>query len=1350
MSTPTYSYSTDQSALPHEQSVMVSTHHQSFAGSSPLYTGPSSSAIPFPSNSTPFIPNALPYGMSMQPNAPVFVPAAAMAFPLHGQSTHQIQMNQMHSSQQFHTHPIYQQQPQYPQFPHAIPAHSAGSLPRFNYSNALPFYHPHDIDAFPVSSPTLPASHQHHNIHGSMAPSDKPKTQKSKQTKPSPHSASVSNAEKHSHRTSKGSQMTFTQQQTYGQHLSPMRQSSPPIVSHSAVPSASVSTPPPSAVDSSVPTPVPPVSEYISIGWLGTTDGSGGLDGMSESRDAAALLHRLCGKPVFNGSSFHHSAGFAESELKQSIAQSNTAMDVSAGSASSSVRGCISFLDSAFDPELTSENSHSSVSPALQLRVDTNNKLLHCMVSPSSTAATASTHSTGLSLSGTSLGLANRDWAVELAHTSFSELDRMSLAQVHTWLMDGISHSLRAALLMLLSCHYIILLCPTHQLPMELFHTLNRLHALKSRLLTAFTHSGNEPSDTNDKSPPPSIMSLTDVAPLYHALFTSLQLPLAERTLLSQCSNPLPLCFTPAVTLIIEPPRLIPSQNDAEVTSSVHPEIRAQLHTFTATITEQFRTVASKLKIIAAHHISKGSHRDTNSSPAAQSILDARIHFKGEITDIPAIPTASPSPSIGHAHSTSISGRALYEPIQLDGPAHTHTYANINAKHSSGSSDDTEQQQLIPPLFYLHTQLPVIVARLEDLFDTNSNMGDGTDRLHSSTALTTLRTSLERAVYVVRAQLDSLTSSVSAPAQVRSSTVPFLFSLSRILLAMQQLHSWIFNCGNNRSDISAHLCTSLDTEMQLHGSQGVDYAFSYMRSERAANTARKLYINAHAHQQAQQERALSASPSSGSDISSLSTDGFHKGTATSTPFYSAAIHEHRVKTCLALFHKLSGAICNTGSIHLGTEYNINHELMNGNVLALGPAVTHMESQLRQEMYDYWVGEHRGCDALSIFHHACILPYGHDTGSVSIQLGNDWPKAHAAGLHHSLRMSCHCGLSLLRLTKEPFSFSLIRPALTGDRCCQPEKSIGTALFGAQALSRGWNMWKYSIQYNPQQGLASIAGFYPSAARTCFLSSVRLTGGNQLGAGVAEIYIGLELECTLGHRYVTDMDDARTMEGAGSPALAATGFPRQESFIYSPCTICAYLRQLKGQASFDVNAEHKQKKLKQEEKRSRILLHKHEASDGNHTSSNLSTSTCMTGLSVPTVPSSTVRTHDRYAQIRHIWIVTPPTNVTQMAMQIAVKVISTCSNTSILHCLVWIVLLTRFAVHAPLLHIFPMFSFSLPVHPFHWVPFIRIYSLHLTNHPLMEVPHCPSLPLHPYYFHLHHSYLSNYHSCMHGMT
>lgn len=146
-------------------------------------------------------------------------------------------------------------------------------------------------------------------------------------------------------------------------------------------------------------------------------------------------------------------------------------------------------------------------------------------------------------------------------------------------------------------------------------------------------------------------------------------------------------------------------------------------------------------------------------------------------------------------------------------------------------------------------------------------------------------------------------------------------------------------------------------------------------------------------------------------------------------------------------------------------------------------------------------------------------------------------------------------------------------------------------------------------------------------------------------MVELLLGLEFECSLGHRWFAELsEDARLAEAAGAAALASKGFPRSDGgFIYRPCFICSFLRQLgKSQANGDASADLKQKKIRLEEKRAKSMLQQRaHSNDG-------------TAVSELTVPSSAVRTHDRYAQLRRIWIVTPQAHIAQLVLQPVVKV------------------------------------------------------------------------------------------------
>jgi len=341
--------------------------------------------------------------------------------------------------------------------------------------------------------------------------------------------------------------------------------------------------------------------------------------------------------------------------------------------------------------------------------------------------------------------------------------------------------------------------------------------------------------------------------------------------------------------------------------------------------------------------------------------------------------------------------------------------------------------------------------------------------------------------------------------------------------------------------------------------------------------------------------------------------------------------------------------------------------------ALGPAVARFEAQLRSELESYWLHSHRGCDVVSVLHHACIHPFGHDL-HLSVT-------PHAISPTQAPRLTCHCGLTLLRWTQEPFEFADIRRALSWSRCCGNAnnaavvRSIGQQAFQDESglsLQLGWNVWSYAAGYQASAGLGQLSGFFTSAARTAFLSTVLLATSSSSSSGsnssngptagssssspssrVVHLYAGLEFNCPFGHRWLCDADSSQTAHehhhphqphphSADGVAAAAPGFPRRDTFLFRPCQICRHLRHLHAKSPADVAAlEARQKKsFKEEQQRQR----------GSGSGSGGASSG---EFGEPAMPSLGSRSHDRYAQLRRIWLVTPPAHVAQVMVRPVVK-------------------------------------------------------------------------------------------------
>lgn len=1056
----------------------------------------------------------------------------------------------------------------------------------------------------------------------------------------------------------------------------------------------------------------PPVAEYLAVGYLGSCDASGGLGlGFAPAgRSNARLINALCGRTIFPTAAPEEDAGaatapFAQEALRRARARaSKTAAPRPRERGAPAARACRAPIrlaerhasDSESDTESEppahpngaqhlaaakageehKEDTLSSASPAsllsedvaapvstfaaLQLHVDTRNKLLHMQMAPvrpaSAPGSASSSPGLGLGLGlDAPLGIESEGWAAELARLPVSFFSQMDGAEFHAWLVSGTSQRLRAALFLFCTCHYVVILHPSAQLQMQWIQLLRLLQALKSRLLSCFASAA--PAGTNASGA--ASATAADAAALYRALFSSIHLSVPESKALSKCSSPLSLCFTPCVSFVVQRPRLI----DALGGGGGGAGAKEAEQQFGDAFAAQLAALCAKFDLVAP-----ALSGQADVSPAASAVLLALKHAAPEKPEKHAH-NHGHSQSHGHAqghghghgghghghshgHGGSGTHPALFEP--------THLFSS-DEQQRAGDSDDAQRQ--VAPLMYLHTQRPVIVASFDELFDDAAALGAVSSS--SSGAVAALRGALERCTFVARAQVDSLSQALPRDVYERgdrasgaqaSPQAQGLFSLPRLLHSMQTVHSWLTQ--------RVSPCASAIDAALLH-SLHVDYQYSALRCEKAAAVAKKLYVNAqHQQSQLQQSRSSPTSPPSGSGSAGRPAAS---GAAGALPpgqfFYSALVHRQRLSTCVRLFHKLAGA--GDGEDGPGqtaaTAADPSRTAAAPLARALGPAVSRYESLLRRDLERYWLDGHRGCDAVSVLHHACIYSLGHDVPRADGSAPSSYPLAHASQMAHSLRLSCHCGLSLLKLAKEPFEPSEIRAALA-DRCCTVQAhSIGGLVYpqptgGLRAPvdgSNGWNVLRYERPYNPTQGLSSLRGFYPNAGRTCFLPRVRFSAG----AAVVDTFVGLVYECPLGHRWVCEDEESKAAEaaaggGAGSAAAAVAaapasrGFPRGRSdcFIFLPCVICRYLRHLQQKAASDAAAEQRQRRLLKEEKRGRLMLQAQRQQHG---------SADADALAQHTVPSSTVRSHDRYAQLRRILIVTPPAHVAQFQLDVHVK-------------------------------------------------------------------------------------------------
>ena len=1014
-----------------------------------------------------------------------------------------------------------------------------------------------------------------------------------------------------------------------------IRPRNPPVAASAGVAATDFSSPAPAPVPAPASAALParhqfpaavssapqPSAEFTCVGYFGSPRSSHGMH--ATKRSMGHLINALCGRDVFNTARAAYSTPFAQKELRGIQRRPGSAPTVdnkvpirlglfeplpmldedaeslnspslspmpihTNSSASPPPSSVLSSPETLSQPDIVSEDVSVALFAEIQMAVDTRSRIIHMhLAEPAGSRPPAGG---GLSLGlDAPLGFERVEWMEELARLPLSVLQSMDESSFHRFMVTGTSQQLRLALFVFCTAHHIVIAHPAAQLQIEWIEALRLLAALKSKLYAAFANSGDAAATSADASA---------CASLYRSLLSGLCLSDSELKLLSSHSSGLPLCFTPSVSFVVQPPSFLLG--------------RAWDERKVAQFTENFH---AQLVSLCGHFGLAASHAaSADVSPAASAPM---LLFK-------AGPQAPADTS-----SSGISTARFYKPSHRQ---HKNAIAASEEQQVDAADTDGDASAPVhlhsPPLFFLHTQQPVISTDFAALFGEHDEVHDwaaAKDAVGAESAsLVSLRSTLERSIFVARAHIDSL--HASWPREGLSSGTG-MFTAERQIRCMQVLHAWI-------ADLSSPVAAALDSTLlqTLH----VDFQFSAARCEHAAAVAKKIYFNA--QQNAANARASAATPP-GRETTPKPGQEITTQRIPTPEFYSAQAHRQRLETVVRLFHNLAGA---------GTDDAAPSSSAPAPPLspsrAVGPAVAAFESALRRDLESYWLQSHRGCDATSVFGHACVLPHGHAEQSIDNIAASSWPVEHAA-VTHSLRLSCHCGASLLKLAKEPFDVSALRIALT-DRCCMAIESIGRQVFSGWPVdgSNGWNLFRSFSGYNPATGFAHLAGFYPKAARTSFLPSVQLMLPDPHAVRIIEVLMGLEFECPLGHRWIQpDVDDEAHKEA--SPTHAATvgpvcrGFPRRDTFLFLPCLICRYLRHLQQKAASDSVADARQKRLHAEEKRGRAMLQQREEKKDEQ--QRAAGSIVSASFTQPAVPSSTVRSHDRYAQLRRLWVVTPST-------------------------------------------------------------------------------------------------------------
>lgn len=961
-----------------------------------------------------------------------------------------------------------------------------------------------------------------------------------------------------------------------------------------------------------------PSASMTLVGYLGSPRSSHGMHAAAK-RSMAELVNALCGRDVFERAHAAQQDGHSqprggERRIPAQLGSSPTAdsktpirlteFEADAAewllhgselparapppSSSPSPSSAPSSLDAPLGLSIVSEDVTLPVSQFAQIRtaVDARNRLVHlCVAEPVDAPGTAEA---GLRLGfDAPLGFDRVDWMEELARLPLSVLQSMSQSEFDRWLVAGTSQQLRSALVLFCACHHIVLAHPAPQLQMDWIHALRLLAALKSRLIAPNAKDGDAAAAA----------TAADAAAMYRSLLSSLSLIDPEIALLSRHSSGLPLCFTPSLSFLVQTPSFLLGRAGGDDRQLVH-------------FTDSFR---AQLSSICAHFGLTAANAATDDvSPAACA---AMLRFT------PAAPA--------EASNGSLSTSRFYKPSQrqLKAASGDDKITAVAAAAADDSDASAPPHLHVPPLFFLHTQQPVISVDFAALFgDSDEHEEPAKDGAAGAepASLGSLRSTLERSIFVARAHIDSLHASLPRDG------LPSLLSAPRQLRCLQVVHSWIV-------DRSSAFASALDSTL-LH-SLHTDFQFSASRCDHAAAVAKNIYLNAQqsaANARAAAHTTIARSPQHTS--SAAGQDQPASAQRTATQFYSAQAHRQRLETVVRLFHNLAGA----GTEDAAPSSAVQCAAPLSPTRAVGPAVSAFEAALRRDLESYWLQSHRGCDATSVFGHACVLPHGHAAQSLDAIAASSWPVEHAA-VAHSLRLSCHCGTALMKLSKEPFDLAALRVALT-DRCCALAEPIGRQVFSGCGVDgrNGWNVVRPPAGYNPATGFAALPGFYVKAARTAFLPTIRMMLPDTHCDRLIDFHAGLEFECPLGHRWIQPDSDDESKDVSSSPTSASgvgpvcAGFPRRDTFLFLPCLICRYLRHLQQKAASDSAADARQKRLHAEEKRGRAMLQqqREENKDDPERFASVAGS-----FASPTVPSSSVRSHDRYAQLRRIWVATP---------------------------------------------------------------------------------------------------------------
>lgn len=832
-----------------------------------------------------------------------------------------------------------------------------------------------------------------------------------------------------------------------------------------------------------------------------------------------------------------------------------------------------------------------------------------------------------------------RGWLHELSLHPLEFWQHMTPTQFVVWLESRCAPNLINMLFIFSVCHYIIITQTSHQMQLSWFRLLRVLQIMKSLLLSAPPLA---PPATGNFSP-----SILPPNPLYQHLLHGLNVSQSTLKQLQSFSNYFPLCFVPCVSFWI---------HSSNLNLSAEQRVAMQL---------RVTRLCNRLKLTSA--------ANTPHSPSPASAMMVRQKMGDALLP--------PMPVKGKKGYDS-----LYEPGVIGEKGST--------KEEGGNRDGRESKYTIhlieppkpppAPLFYLSSSSSsVVLTDFVSLLSSRPDLATTQEAELQSRYSTLLRQSLREGVKVAKKHLDTVVALTGLMGADRQQ----VYRVKTIIMVVKNLHHNLFlgglsttgNAQNNTSWLtklhSVPPTNQQDEQNYMHAMKEVlDQHYALFQPKHtqtataAAVTAPPPTTSPPATTVPTDASAEVGSEDAGGEIKAdlefaeaadqlptTNSPSAHISAATppSPPVvYSRIVYLNRVAASVKAFHRLlcgleieNATVSSSSSSSSALAISQPDPDLPLSLLSQFHELSVWEHRLRSALHTHWTA-HRGCDSLSLLSHPCIYSFKHELQNqkdgLLQQYYNHRHHHHSLSalipLYHStsirnIKVTCSCGFSLRKLATDPFSVARLRSELTNE-CCSKVDCLSDTLFSTgnpcAGVNGGWNVYRIgeAVAYRPERGLAALAGFNGELLpRSNLLHITRFTA--QSTSHQFSSMAGVEYECSMGHRFIAPEDPIDLDAGqSSSSSKHSRGVPKSITPLFIACLVCKHIRvngaqaQLQG-ASGSQSSSASGKSFKDGKKTAiPIIMKKPQPTPSSH----------------PSLPP--LRAHDRYAQLRRLYIVTPP--------------------------------------------------------------------------------------------------------------